>query len=811
MAVTWLVENPDCTACPSPIEQSYKKHIVNDRVNGDLTGSTVDHKTLFTTQCPFGTTTKVEIDAGFEYNYVTQEPYTVKQTFMSMYYVTIDGERYTSERQTFRDKRLFSTVLSVSSGKTQTAYSGSTTRDGSGWVQGYFSTTEFPQNQYNPNRVETSDGGTTSCPRYSTTQEDGKDTTTILTDSENEEVLTWSKCPEYFTEAGYETVMRQYPTNFTRKYGCFATAEIVGNPSDESCISVFVRPEAKDSEYGLLRDLLATTPLSANETFSTIREKPPNVMLDEAAFLKGGYTVFENISTSAHWAVELGFDATTYRKQMVRTHAPFTSTRDDYYDDAADSTETFPRISNTTSRTVEVDLVGEPDVTSIEHTVLTQSELESVITHRTVDFNTEMVEIVLDNGDVVTVKAAGTASYAAPDDWGFEAATVPHIIEAYGKQHQLFDMAEPTDDAEGKKMKTESVNGVRYNNDGGLDETMSWVVNGLKGIYTYRTENGSVITDAVTVSYEMAGGATTKIDGSPYNCFQRFGSAITRKPWDKNRFVHGSPRYIMYEASTLAYPAYQDIYDVGTGGMLYSNLNAEFNSTLYGAQSATANSALVRQSAISVTEEFSTNDGIETRTVIKIESPKDSFLVTPEDEQSDIDKIINYQTAITNVFFSQKSYTATRYTAVETVSNTVDEGTVFNIIRGGGEEYEGENYEREDGGCVIHTFFNTLGLDEYGIGALGGVLQNGSPRSVTLQVINNGLPMALRTTKYGGGCSFSTGSVILDEGLYTFVGTAITMFATDQVWNVGMLRSLMSGGTTMRDSEYYQFKPVKLT
>lgn len=792
--ITWYEKAANCCDCNKPVTSSFSSIRLEAYTDGALTRKATTSYSRFREDCPCSHTQYFTNYYKADFNYVKQESYTVEQTFMSRYTTEIDGEPVTSERQGTREVDLISTLLAQSSELLSTQGLTSTSWYNPAYKQGYISTTETEVEFYNSSKTTSTEGGTTSCPVYSTSLDaNGKQTTTLITHGEG--VKTWSKCTTSTHDTALDTSTRIIGVGWSLHTGCLSTLYIGQNTNDFRVVSVFVDPLLENSEYGNLRKLLKSSLLTDRETIVKTSERPPTGFLNESQFLKVKYTTTSTSSISFFVSNATYGGATTYKLTGKKVHlSEFTCTEHDFQEDHQDTTITISLISNyePDTKTVQIDFKE----TTISHSSVSQHTYTTLQTAKTLTYNTGSLK------NIASFKEA-----LHPYFWGPGNDTVPYEIKIKepALTHQLFDVTDSAENPDGKRsrVRTTLVLGEIQ------DQTSRFTATLKVPSATYRTENGSVISTPVDSVIKKTFGYTSKYGRSPANGFYKFSQYLTEPGEDK--LLNASPDVAFFELSSLAYPAYQDIYDVGTSGMLYGELKAEFTTTLLGAQAATANSALIRQLALSGTKTSETTINSSatttTKTVINLGSISNtvSFLNSQKSAEQ-----LSYHTGLTQVYFTQKSYTATSWNEIETIFSQAGDKTFVTIIRKNPRTYSSSNYQREDGEALIHRYFRQSKLDSYGIGHFGGVYQNGEPREVTMQVIDYGIPFVIEQTVYGDNCEFTTSSRSFSEGTHTFKGTQITMFQTDQHWNVGALREILKEGTTIKESEYYKYKPIKL-
>lgn len=322
---------------------------------------------------------------------------------------------------------------------------------------------------------------------------------------------------------------------------------------------------------------------------------------------------------------------------------------------------------------------------------------------------------------------------------------------------------------------------------------LNW--NNCRADHTYKSE--TIDVDIYNV---------TMIDRQPENGYGDFGQSFYTSPYDSARLIEGQPRCRLYEFYTMAYPAYQDIYAVGTGGMMFARLNAEFTTTILGNMSATANSALQRVKAFSIPVTITrANDETYRTTQIDVGNTRPSFTTANENtvlDDSSVEKLKHFHTAMTLAYFSQREYTATSWGSV--YLETIESG--YKIIREDMETYTSENYDPEQGNCHTHTFMRSEGIHKNGVMKVGGVLQNGEPRSYYLLVEHRGLPVVGQVTTFSNKCGGGTFETTYTGGVHELIGTQVSMIQTDAVINVGALKKELNSGKTMTPDEYEHFK-----
>jgi hypothetical protein len=98
------------------------------------------------------------------------------------------------------------------------------------------------------------------------------------------------------------------------------------------------------------------------------------------------------------------------------------------------------------------------------------------------------------------------------------------------------------------------------------------------------------------------------------------------------------------------------------------------------------------------------------------------------------------------------------------------------------------------------------GIHKNGVMKVGGVLQNGEPRSYYLLVEHRGLPVVGQVTTFSNKCGGGTFETTYTGGVHELIGTQVSMIQTDAVINVGALKKELNSGKTMTPDEYEHFK-----
>lgn len=616
---------------------------------------------------------------------------------------------------------------------------------------------------------------------------------TTTTDTANP--ITHTRCPPVTTE--YTETLNQVPSVTDLGYvtDCYKLCRNIYNSGDKNLMFVKVREGLGDERMMPLREAIIAQNVPPKSPpikhcWDTLSATP---FLDKHKYLGGGIKGTQNIIENA--------DGTFITRGHTKTHKPFTSSEYPWGGNTISRTLSF--IETTTKQTVEA-YSSNGETFSLTITGLEQGTTEVPILE---DGEIEKTEFNTDDDG-----RKNTASYSGIDWFNIEASWNTNTIVWEGYRQEFVNISQdeygnwgyPEDNTKIYTTLWDDIHPNEVNFLNKIENTVPVVVektnlnwNNCSGDHNY--------VDA-TVNAEIL--AYTQFKKKPENGYGQFGSQLYQRDYDTDRLLQGQGKCTLFEFFTMAYPAYQDIYAVGTGGMMFAKLNAEFSTTVLGNMSATANSALQRVTAFSIPVTITNaNNETSATTQIDVGNTKPSFTTqnsTTTLPYESVEKLKHFHTAMTLVYFSQKEYTATSWESV--YLETIDSG--YKIIREESSTYTSENYDPEQGNCHKHSFMRREGLQENGVMKVGGVLQDGSPRSYYLLVEDLGLPVIGKVTTYSNNCEGGTFEVTYSRGIHELIGTKVSMIQTDAEINVGALRNKLGEGLTMTPEEYEHLKTV---
>lgn len=607
--------------------------------------------------------------------------------------------------------------------------------------------------------------------------------------------ITHTRCPPVTTQ--YTETLNEVPsvTDLGFITDCYKLCKNIYNSGEKNLMFVKVKEGLGDERMMPLKEAIiahSVPPKSPpiKHCWDTTVATP---FLDKHKYLGGGIVGTQSIIENA--------DGTYITRGHSKTHKAFTSS--EYPWGGNTITRTLSFIETTTKKTVEAySANGETfslTISGLEQGTIEVPILEDGEIERT-EFNTD------DDGK------RNTASYSGIDWFNLEASWNTNTIVWQEYRQEFVNISQdeygnwgyPEDNTKIYTTLWDDIHVNEVNFVSKIENTHNIVVektnlnwNNCVGDHNY--VNAEVNAEVL---------AYTQMKSQPVNGYNQFGSQLYQTDYGSDRLFAGEGKCTLFEFFTMAYPAYQDIYAVGTGGMMFAKLNAEFSTTVLGNMSATANSALQRVTAFSIPVTLTNADNETSATTqIDVGNTKPSFTTqnsTTTLPYESVEKLKHFHTAMTLAYFSQKEYTATSWESV--YLETIDSG--YRIIREDSSTYTSENYDPEQGSCHKHSFMRSESLQKNGVMKVGGVLQDGSPRSYYLLVEDLGLPVIGKVTTYSNNCEGDTYKTTYSAGVHELIGTKVSMIQTDAEINVGALKNKLGEGLTMTPEEYEHLKTV---